>query len=159
MAGLYDYYKDLPGWGKGIVAGVATYAGYLIYKKIKDEAEAKDEKKEIVDTNKELEALLKKYTPTYPDSQYKTWANQLEDYMFDVGTDKTGILAVLNRLKHDADFLMLKKAFGTRTYYTFGIDYGKKTLGQWLAIEDSWWEDLVKDSNAILYKKGIKYRF
>lgn len=158
-ATVYDYYKDLPTWGKGVLAAGAAFGAYKIYKAVEAAAKARKEREEQAAVNKELKTSLKKYPATYGESQYLTWSNSLQAYMVGSGTDKNGIMAIMNKLKNDSDFLLLKKAFGLRTYHYAIWNYGKKTLGAWLAIEDSWMEDLVEDINAVLRKKGIKYRF
>jgi hypothetical protein len=163
----YQYYTELPSWGKGIIAAGGVLIIWKVVKKIKDddekrrqEEESKDEKKELSLLEKDLKESIKKLPLTYVKSQYQTWANQLEEYMQYAGTDKTGILSIIKKMKNSSDVMQLALSFGKRKYLSnFGVSVGWKTLGQFFAIEDSWLEYLVYDINNTLKNKGIKYRF
>jgi hypothetical protein len=97
-------------------------------------------------------------TPSYPNSQYFAWANQLETAMFDWGTDEAAIFNIFEQLNNNADFLKLKQAFGTRNY-SGGIVpfiYGSYTLDEWFAEELN--QTDIATINSILASKGIIYR-
>lgn len=158
-SGINTWYNNLSPLGRQVVNFGAGIAAFELFKAVRDAAGSRTERKELQTTSRELAQSVKTKPLSYTKSQYEAWANSLEDYMFDAGTDKTGILDVMKKLKNDSDFLALKEAFGKRKYYTFGISYGFKTLGQWLAVEDSWLEYLVNDVNEVLKSKKIQYRF
>lgn len=97
--------------------------------------------------------------PTYPQSQYNTWANQLESAMFDWGTDETTVFAVFKNLKNNSDYLKLFQAFGKREYtggIAPGFFYPQYDLTQWLREELS--ESDINTINTDLRNKGITYQ-
>ena len=97
--------------------------------------------------------------PTYPQSQYNTWANQLESSMFDWGTDENTIFAVFKNLKNNSDYLKLFQAFGKREYtggIAPGFFYPSYDLTQWLREELD--DTDINKINSELQAKGITYR-
>ena len=124
-------------------------------KKVKDDQTVKSAKQEQT-------ALIQQgQKPTFAPSQYEMFADTLQVAMRDTGTDWPKVSGVLNRLNNDLDFVLLFNAFGVRPYYFFGIKQGDWNLTQWFTEEfESWgpFGDNVKDFNAIMKAKGIKYR-
>ena len=118
---------------------------------------AQQEKTETKNIEAELETEKKKSALTYPLSQYSTFANIIETAGFDIGTDEDAIYSVFRKLKNNADYLQLKKAWGSpnRKIYDWGFGYNM-TLPQYIRWEMS--NNEVKKINAILQSKGIKYR-
>lgn len=138
-----------------LIGGAAALILYYILfrkKKLLPDAQAQQsaqEEAQAVQTN----------APTYPNSQYSTYANQLESAMYDIGTDENTIIAVFKAIKNDADYLKLFNAFGKRTYtggYFPGYFYGEYDLTQWIREELS--ESDIQSINNGLAQKGIKYR-
>jgi hypothetical protein len=121
-----------------------------------------DTKKEIKDAliNKELD----KEKLSYPTSQYYSFADSLVSAMENATTDEDTIYSIFRKLKNNADYLFLQKAFGRRTYTgeLFGgltglIDPSEgDTLEQWLHHELDY--DEIKKVNEILRLRDIKYR-
>lgn len=157
---LSNKFSELPPWAKGVVtlsviAGV-VYVIFKVNKAIKKDAHEK-EAKEI---EQEITELTNVQKQSYPDSQYHSFANQLEQAMYDFGTDEEGILAVFNKLKNNLDYLKLKKAFGVRPYMggfippvLTGQNYDMvEHLRQ--ELSSSW----IKRINDLLAKKKITYR-
>jgi len=151
--------EGLPPLAKNALTIAAIFAAWKIYVKVRDREDVQNAKEEVTTAKTELQEQTKKTPLTYSPAQYKTWANSLEEAMFDLGTDKYTIVQVFKKLKKDVDVLALIDAFGTRKYYTIGISYGPKTLGQWLTIEDNWWEYLISDINKALSDNRVKYQF
>lgn len=93
---------------------------------------------------------------TYSDAQYRIWADNIRNAMFDLGTNEDTLYTVFRYLKNDLDFLALYASFGVRTYYTFGIPNGDWNLTQW--FEEELDSSEIAKLNAILAAAGIKYR-
>ena len=140
-----------PGNEQKILAGIGILllGGYLATRiKKNNELEA---------ANDEIKNNLQQgEKPTYPLSNYDTFANQLQSAMFDAGTDETTIYNVFKKLKKNLDYLYLLKAFGNRNYFYFGINQGAYNLGQWLTEELN--GDEIENINKILAKNKITYR-
>lgn len=93
---------------------------------------------------------------TYSDAQYRIWADNIRNAMFDLGTNEDTLYTVFRYLKNDLDFLALYASFGIRTYYTFGIPNGDWNMSQW--FEEELDSSEIAKLNAILSAAGIKYR-
>jgi negative regulator of sigma E activity len=154
-----ESFKGLPTWAKGVIsigvfAGVA-YAIWKITQKLGEEPlRDATEDKQIKD---ELAEEIKKSPLSYGASQYATFANNIQEAGFDIGTDEESIYSVFRKIKNNADYLALLKAWGkpTRTIYEWGIGR-KKTLSQFLRSEmDS--KEIAK-INTILANNKVKYR-
>jgi len=163
MGKASTYYSGLPSWAKGVlaVAVVAGIAGvvYVLYKKTKDVKEDKTNKAENTAAESELSQEIRKgIKPTYPKSQYDSYANSIHEAMNGSGTDENLIKRVFANLKNNADFLSLTSAYGTRTVDggTFAPDY-KGTLSGSLSHELS--NDDIRDINVSMQRKGITYKF
>jgi hypothetical protein len=152
-------FLGLPPWAKGVVAvaviGVVGYAIYKINQKLGDTEEA--DRKEEGEVQNELAEESKKKPASYPDSQYRTFANTIETAGFDVGTDEAAIYSTFRKLKNNTDYLKLLTAWGkpNRKIYDWGMGYNY-TLPQYIRYEMS--DSEVKKVNDILQSKGIKYR-
>lgn len=95
--------------------------------------------------------------PSYPDSQYYTFADLLQAAMEGMGTDEDAILAVFEKINSDLDVLLLVKAFGIRSYHEFAWIDEDYTLTQWFQNELS--DGMFEDINDILKDKGINFYF
>jgi hypothetical protein len=137
-----------------LLLGIVYLIYDLVFKK-KTSSEKKD-----TEIDKELnEAKL-----TFPKSQYYSFADSLETSMENATTDEETIYSVFKKLKTNADYLMLTKAFGKRVYTgeVFGslfsmLDFSEgNSLEQWLNFE---LDDVERNElNIILKKKNISYR-
>lgn len=152
-------FAGLPSWAKGIISvGIIAGVGYVIYKvtqKLGEEPKRDaDEDKQI---QTELEIEIKKSPLTYGPSQYATFANNIQEAGYDVGTDEEAIYSIFRKIKNNADYLALLKAWGkpTRTVYEWGIGR-KKTLTQFLKSEMDNTE--IRKINTILSNNKVKYR-
>jgi len=152
-------FSELPPWAKGVIGvGGILVAGFVVYKIFKkfSSTEATD-RAEASAVETELKEEMARTKLTYPESQYKSFASQIEIAGFDIGTDEDAIYSVFRKLKNNADFLALTQAWGkpNRKIYDWGI--GRyMTLAQFIRYEMSNRE--VDKINAILGAKGIKYR-
>lgn len=130
-------------------------SGSLFNTKAETEQAATEQEKQ---TSKDLSGLTKKgIKPTYTDSQYKIFANSLEESMNGwFGTDEKAVHLILVKLYNDADFLKLNQAFGFRRM-EFTLKYGD--LSMW--IRSDFADDKLgfEICNEILKQRGITYRF
>lgn len=148
----------LPLQYKILIGAVGVVGGYLLLRKfqteIKDFFNKKKQNENIVT---ELEDAIKKQKLTYPLSQYDSFANIIETACFDIGTDEDAIIKTFYKLKNNADYLQLTKAWGnpTRRIYDWFLPMDF-TLPQQLRYELS--DYYCTAINNILAKKGITYR-
>lgn len=169
------YYEDQPRVTKGIinviVVGGLAFAGWQIWRASRRAAELA-KARQLADLAKaELERLASQgVRPSYYDSQYELWANQLQEAMAGCGTDEAMILSVMDNMRNDADVLKLINIFDVRYYRpcagTQPISYAMYLLdsesfggglGEWFGYDLSSGD--VSDINAILAGNGVKYRF
>ena len=128
---VYQYYKDLPQWAKGVVVvgGVAAlfFVGKKLYTIVFPSAEAKRNAELSRNIDTEIAKLQKLMKATYPESTYNTLANTIYNSMrFAVGDDYAAVQDALKKMKNDLDVVKLIKAFGSRQDYAFGIPVGDK---------------------------------
>lgn len=164
MAKFYDYYKGLPPIAKGIVVVGGLTAIYFAYrgisKQLKKNLETKDAQQSVKDAKEELKQVIDSgVKPSYSQSQYDSWAEKLvkqykgADLLLEsYPTTKN----IFDQLKNNADYLMLKKAFGVRTYDDAFFGQVKNVTLE-AAIQDELATSSIKSLNSILEKKGITY--
>lgn len=144
-----------------VAGGVAVAFGV---KKVLDyfKPERKREESESKQVITELEQEKKKNKQSYPTSTYSGWASAIAQAIFGAGTDFKTIYDIFNRLQNNTDFLMLQKAWGNpkrQVYPDWFVFYstGRKfTLAE--ALRDDCSAEEIKKLNAVLKRKGIKYK-
>lgn len=135
----------------GIVGLIGLYAGYKIFKGIKNTFNPEiDDEVNNVGNGSTVNATISKH-------QAKNYAQQLLDAMnenrnsiFGGGTDEETIENVFNQLKNGDDFLLVFRAFGNKEYngYNSPVEnlefldsYQPRNLVYWLKSEiSSFWE-------------------
>jgi hypothetical protein len=157
---VYQYYKDLPQWAKGIVVVGGAAALFFVGKKIYTIVFPSAEEKRNVELGRNIDSeigkLQKSQKATFPESTYNTLANTIYNSMkFAVGDDYGAVQDSLKKMKNDLDVAKLIKAFGSRQDYAFGIPVGgkmdlftyvKKELGnEWGGLTDYRVKDINKD--------------
>jgi hypothetical protein len=163
-----ESFSGLPQWAKGVVA-VAAVGGviYLILKlqkagSIIKSPEEKVDKEEAKQQQEELEREIKKKPLTYPLSQYKTFANVIEEACNEEGTDEEAIYTTFRKLKSNADYLALQKAWGNPTRFVTPDFYLFYTTGKRFTIPQLLRNDMsdseIRKVNQILANNNIKYR-
>lgn len=166
---VFDYYKELPSWAKGVVVigglGVAYIFASQIIRKIKENAQKSKLEKSVNDAKNELNALVKNgVKPTITKSQADGFADRIVKQF--TGADLLlqsfpTIKSVFNQLKNDADYLLLKQQFGLRSYNDafnlFGWNQVKNVTLE-AAIQDELTQGSIDSLNQILASKGITYR-
>lgn len=143
-----------------IVIGVII-SGYIVYRLVKGIVKQKDNRSEVQQASNELESLNQ--SPQTAQSITKFEAEQYANTIFTAvdgwATDETAIAKVFYRLKNNADFLAVSKAFGIRTISSGRFnpepDY-KATMTEAIHIDMD--ADEKKVLNDILIKKKIKFR-
>ena len=128
---VYQYYKELPPWAKGVVvvggAVALFFVGKKLYTIVFPSAEAKRNAELNRNIDTEIARLQRTQKATFPDSSYNTMANTIYNSMrFAVGDDYGTVQDTLKKMKNDLDVAKLIKAFGTRQDYAFGIPVGDK---------------------------------
>jgi hypothetical protein len=163
-----ESFTGLPTWAKGVVA-VSIIGGviYLIYQLQKGGSiiktpEEKIDAEEAKQQQEELEKEIKKKPLTYPLSQYKTFANGIEEACNEEGTDEEAIYSIFRKLKSNADYLALQKAWGNPTRFVTPSWYIFYTTGKRFTIPQLLRNDMsdseIKKINQILANNKITYR-
>jgi hypothetical protein len=185
LTSVYDYYKDLPDWAKGVVVVgvglIAYFTGKAVVNGLNNEAKRQKAQKDIQAVKGDLDKLRKNgITQSFADSQYSGWATALvkqydgcDPTLLGIPTG-TGILgipkniqgsnsykatyAVFNQFKNDADFLKLVGAFALRTYDQCGIWNGNvENVTLYGAISDELNHTEIGYLNDLLKSKKINY--
>jgi hypothetical protein len=167
---VYQYYKDLPPWAKGVVvvggAVVVYLVGSRVYRAVfPTEAQRKNREleKNIDSEISKLQGNGKK--ASFSDSNYNTFANTIYNSMrFAVGDDYGTVELTLKRMKNDLDVAKLIKAFGLKQDYFFGLPTGDK-MDLFTYIQKELGNEYggltnyrVKRINEDWSKKGISYQ-
>jgi hypothetical protein len=117
---LYNYYKDLPPWAKGVVVVGGLGMVYIIGSKIY--AALKPKPQDVVNVQNDIVKLETKMQPSYGDASYDQYANTIYNAQrTSAGNDSGAILDVAKLMKNDLDVAKLVKAYGTRQDYAFGF--------------------------------------
>lgn len=161
--GFFAYYKEQPGWAKGLITLVllaivllALYQGYALIKKGIEVAKAK-KSLNTIDTN--IKAMQQSgIKPSYSDSQYAAWANALQIAFDGYGTDEVAIENIILMMKKDIDVLKLIEAYGVREIKGgWLMPNFTGDLASTLASElDS---NEIRDMNQNLRNNGIQFQF
>ena len=117
---VYNYYKDLPPWAKGVVVVGGLGMVYIIGSKIY--AALKPKPQDIINIQSDIGKLETKMQPSYGDASYDQYANTIYNAQRTSACNDSGaILDVAKLMKNDLDVAKLVKAYGTRQDYAFGF--------------------------------------
>ena len=150
---MKEFIKDIPGWAKGvaviIVIGIIAFVVYKFYKDFKPRT------KEQKDLEKDQDTFIEQgQKPSFPRSQYKAFADTIQQENLSFNTDEKKIYNIFNQMKNDLDITLLVEAFGNRR--------PQFTLNE-VALTPFLNEDLnkseIEEINKILIAKNIKFRF
>lgn len=150
---MKEFIKDIPGWAKGvaviIVIGIIAFVVYKFYKDFKPRT------KEQKDLEKDQDTFIEQgQKPSFPRSQYKAFADTIQQENLSFNTDEEKIYGIFKQMKNDLDITLLVEAFGNRR--------PQFTLNE-VALTPFLNEDLnkseIEEINKILVAKNIKFRF
>ncbi|MEY2702302.1 MAG: hypothetical protein RLY43_935, partial [Bacteroidota bacterium] len=119
-----ESFNSLPSWSKGVLAIGVVVIAYVIYNRtrnaIKGQQEAKSATGSVAAGEADLKNLQDKGTfPTITGAQASSFAEAMVKQFkgADLLLQSYGVVErAFNALKNNADYLMLRKAFGVRTY-------------------------------------------
>ncbi len=171
--GLMKVYTELPSWAKGVVVVGGLTVTYLavtsILKSIKSKKVEALSKAEISQANTELNTQIQSGNgPTIARSQAEVIANAIVAAANDCGTDQKSIYAQFDKVKNQADILLLVDVFGLRKKVRcpfsddpresfFSSDTPPMSLSAMINSELDATE--IATLNNKLASKGITYKF
>lgn len=160
---VFQYYKDLPPWAKGVVVVGGALITFLLVKGIIDriKKDASPENKEAQDAANALKVLASQgIRPSYSDSQYDGFAGSIVAAINDCGTDETVIYDIFSQMNNEADVQKMKAVYAVRDYKGCGENFFgvvSRSLSSALTSELS--DSERAQLNGILQAKGIQTRF
>lgn len=154
-------YSQTKTGGKVIKIVLIGIGIYFAYKLAQNLIKTKPQREEIADASTELDKLNSQSATrqTISKSQAESLATTLHTAMDGYGTDEDAILSIFYKLKNNADFLALQKAYRTREISSGAWNPEpnfKGTMAPSLRSELS--NDWIKKINNLLIKKKITYR-
>lgn len=172
---VFNYYKDLPSWAKGVVVvgglAVVGIAVYSIIRKLKKDSEMRLALQESNYANDELNVLASQgIKPTLNNSQIKSMINAIVDAVGGCGTDEQRIYDTFSKLNNEADLKLLIKLWGVQSFEPCPIQ-SPISYSKWLVDNSSIGGSItqiltselsnseLKKVNSILANKGIKHKF
>lgn len=172
MASVYEkYYERQPAAVKVIAVGALAVGGYLIYRHFKKAQDLAEANKAADLAKDELSVLAAQgISPSYPDSQFQVFVDNLVQAMTGCGTDEDSIYSTFRKIRNEADIRKLIAQFGVQFYqpcaWTSPISYSiwqfddkhyGGGLATWLGYDLS--SDNISEINSILRGNGINYQF
>lgn len=172
---LYDDYKNLPPWSRGVIGivviGGTALAIWAIVRGIKKGKEIADANKAATAASTELQQLnAKGITTTMNISEFEAYSQKLVQAMNGCGTDEDQVYDVFRAMKNEADIRQLIVTFGVRYYEPCAADqpisytrwlFNDQSFGgglpTWLSYDLSASE--IQNINSILKKNNINYTF
>jgi hypothetical protein len=136
---------------------IAGAVGFVVVKAGKGVSEAFKKWQNNRDLAQEKNQLEKTQSLSYPETQYRAYANSLFDAFVGFGTNLPRIQSVFNAMKNNLDVLKLIEVYGTRDGGTYWWS-PKMTLIEQIPydMKDS---DIETYINKPLRNKGITYQF
>jgi hypothetical protein len=167
---VYQYYKDLPPWAKGVVVVGGAVVVYLVGSRVYRAVFPTEAQRKNRELEKNIDSEISKMQgngkkASFSDSNYNTFANTIYNSMrFAVGDDYGTVESTLKRMKNDLDVAKLIKAFGLKQDYFFGLPTGDK-MDLFTYIQKELGNEYggltnyrVKRINEDWSKKGISYQ-
>jgi len=167
---VYQYYKDLPPWAKGVVVVGGVLVVYLVGSRVYRAVFPTETEKKNRELEKNIDNEISKLQrngvkASFSDSNYNTFANTIYNSMrYAVGDDYGTVESTMKRMQNDLDIAKLIKAFGVKQDYFFGLPAGDK-MDLFTYIQKELGNEYggltnyrVKNINADWKKKGISYQ-
>ena len=167
---VYQYYKDLPPWAKGVVVVGGVLVVYLVGSRVYRAVFPTEAQRKNRELEKNIDSEISKLQgngkkASFSDSNYNTFANTIYNSMrYAVGDDYGTVELTLKRMQNDLDVAKLIKAFGVKQDYFFGLPAGDKMdlftyIQKELGNEYGGFTNYrVKNINEDWKKKGISYQ-
>lgn len=172
---VYDYYKDLPSWAKGVTVVGGLLIAYMIGKKVYNAITEKSKNKNVLQESESASQDLynlqqQGINPTLSNTQIDNIINALVEAMNDCGTDENAVFNQFKKLNNTADAYLLVKRWQIR-YYRPCAAYQPISYAKWLYDNKSFGDNLstwltydmtaseITKINKILSDKGIKFKF
>ena len=167
---VYQYYKDLPPWAKGVVVVGGVLVVYLVGSRVYRAVFPTEAQRKNRELEKNIDSEISKLQgngkkASFSDSNYNTFANTIYNSMrYAVGDDYGTVELTLKRMQNDLDVAKLIKAFGVKQDYFFGLPAGDKMdlftyIQKELGNEYGGFTNYrVKRINEDWKKKGISYQ-
>lgn len=157
-----SFIGKLPWWGQLLFWGAVAFALYRLGRWAWRKFKTRGQKLELSDNTTNIQNLQNQgVVPSFPFSQYATWANQLVQAFNGCGTSNHIWEDVFARLKNDLDVALLIDAYGVREFdeCNFEFEFGdfKGTLAE--AIVEELSSDERDELNGFLQSNNIQYRF
>ena len=162
---MLQYYNDLPQWAKGVTVvgglAVAFLIGNSVVRGIKQRKADKLALAESDAAGRRLVELQRDgIKPTYPDSTYQSWANQIVAAISDCGTDESALFRIFENIRNEADLQKLIQVYGVREFKGcfsayFAMEKGSLSYALTYELDSS---ELAK-INKIIATKNINYKF
>ena len=127
---VYQYYKDLPSWAKGVSVVGVLLVGFIVGRKIYMTIVKSQQEKRNREYLRDVDSDISKnqqsgVKPSFSDSNYMSFANTIYNSMrYCVGDDYGSVESTMKKMNNDLDVAKLIKAFGVRQDYCFGIPSG-----------------------------------
>lgn len=154
-------YSETKTGGKVIKIVLIGAGIFIAYKMIQSIMKSKPQREEVASASSELDKLNQSSITrqSISKSQAESLASTLHTAMDGYGTDEDAIISIFYKLKNNADYLALQKAYGVREISSGKLNPEpnfKGTMASALRneLENGW----VKKINDLLIKKKITYR-
>ena len=167
---VYQYYKDLPPWAKGVVVVGGALVVYLVGSRVYRAVFPTETQRKNRELEKNIDSEISKLQgngkkASFSDSNYNTFANTIYNSMrYAVGDDYGTVEVTLKKMQNDLDVAKLIKAFDVKQDYFFGIPAGDK-MDLFTYIQKELGNEYggltnyrVKRINEDWKKKGISYQ-
>jgi len=155
-----ELFKELPTWAKGVVAlivvGGAGVIIYTIYKKVSNITGNKDDRQQLNAEKDELKNM--KPPPTISKGQAEAMANAIFVAFDGYASDESSVYTQFEKVKNNADWLMLSQAYGTREISSGKFNPEPNYTGTLIGACNSELDASERaKANAILRKNGVTY--
>lgn len=157
-------YNDLSPRAKSFVSLAGIIVGgiivYKLYKGSQGAISRFNSRDELKDTADELQQANQNSSTrqTITNTQASIFANNIYESMDGWGTYEETIVDTFKKLKNNADFLAVNKAYGTRTVFSRTWFVPDQTSTMIPALHDELSQYWIDEVNKILDNKGITYR-
>jgi hypothetical protein len=163
---MKEVYNGLPLWAKGVVVVGGALLGFIVVKsilnKIKATADLKDQMKVRDSAANEIKNLYNQgIKQTLTNAQLESMSVEMAQSFAGCGYKIENIKRLFDRLQNEADLQAFLRIYGVRKYdgCNWEMNWGDSEFNLSSALADELKAFQISEINAILGKKGIKFRF